>query len=541
MKELLKNYKVLLLVVFVAVSIILIGPNPNPTGVKINYIGKNATVNGLTAGDIIYKIDSAEATTEINEKYYYGDIKLETSRGVKYVTANGSLGISVEDAPFSNLEFGIDIKGGVRALIKLNITDNATMERMISTLQTRINIYGLRECNFMPMWYEKTGFIEITMAGGNVEELKELLEHQGNFEAKIPVILRLDSNKSSIELDKKYDVFVENGVIKIDNITAGSGENFTLAGIPFFVNNITDTVNLISTVYNGNDIAIVYFGKSMVEKSGDGYSWSFPVEITADGAKKFAWVTQNAAIAPAKPGETYRYLESKIYLYLDNDLLDELNIRSGLKGKVETSISIEGWAKTVDQTKKAMIKLQSILKSGALPTSVETVQIDNISPKLGVGFLSTSAVAGGAALLAVSFVVLIRYRRPSFMFRVILMSLCELIITLGVAALIKWTIDLSSIAGLIAAIGTGVDSEIIMLDEAMRGERKSWSLREKIANAFFIIFGSGGTMIAAMFPLMIFGFGLLRGFAIVTMIGVLVGVLITRPAFGVILEKMVGE
>ena len=158
-----------------------------------------------------------------------------------------------------------------------------------------------------------------------------------------------------------------------------------------------------------------------------------------------------------------------------------------------------------------------------------------------VGFLSTSAVAGGAALLAVSFVVLIRYRRPSFMVRVILMSLCELIITLGVAALIKWTIDLSSIAGLIAAIGTGVDSEIIMLDEAMRGERKSWSLREKIANAFFIIFGSGGTMIAAMFPLMIFGFGLLRGFAIVTMIGVLVGVLITRPAFGVILEKMVGE
>ncbi|MCX6818576.1 MAG: hypothetical protein NT129_01085 [Candidatus Aenigmarchaeota archaeon] len=541
MRDILKKPSILILLTAVVLSIILIGPNPNPVGVKIDYISKNSSVSGLVVGDIIYKIDNNQATTALLNKNYSGNVKFDTSKGVKYVNVNGTVGISVEDASFSNLVFGLDIRGGVRALVAVNITDNSTMDRMISTLQTRINLYGLRESNLMPIWYGKQGFIEITMAGGTEEELKDLLEHQGNFEAKIPIVLNLNDNKSSIVLDKKYEIIAENGVIKIGGITAVSGENFTLAGIPFFVNNITDTINLTSTVYSGNDIAIVYFGKSMVEKSGDGYSWSFPLEISADGAKKFAWVTQNAAIAPAKPGETYRYLESKIYLYLDNDLLDELNIRSGLKGKIETSISIEGGTKTVEQAKNVMVRLQSILKSGALPTSIEIVQLDTVSPKLGAGFLSVVAMAAIGAILAVSGVILLRYRKLKLVFPTILISLCEVLIILGVAALIKWNIDLAAIAGIIATVGTGIDSQIIMLDQALRGETKSWTLRERISRAFFVIFGSGGTVLAAMLPMMIIGFGLLRGFAIVTMIGVLAGILITRPAFGVIVEKLVAE
>jgi preprotein translocase subunit SecD len=104
--------------------------------------------------------------------------------------------------------------------------------------------------------------------------------------------------------------------------------------------------------------------------------------------------------------------------------------------------------------------------------------------------------------------------------------------------LIGWTIDLAAIAGIIATIGTGIDSQIIILDETLTGESRNLSLREKIKKAFFIVFGAGGTIIAAMFPLMILGFGLLRGFAITTIIGVLAGILIARPAYGAIVEKL---
>ena len=188
-----------------------------------------------------------------------------------------------------------------------------------------------------------------------------------------------------------------------------------------------------------------------------------------------------------------------------------------------------------------MARLQSILRSGSLPVSIEIAQMDAISPKLGSGFLKTAVFAGLAAIIAVVAIILIRYRSIKFAFPTIVISLSEVLIILGFAAATKWTIDLAAIAAIIAAVGTGIDSQIIILDQTLRGELRAWSIREKIQRAFFIIFGAGGTTIAAMIPLMTIGFGLLRGFAIVTIVGVLAGILITRPAFGVILEKLVGE
>ena len=109
------------------------------------------------------------------------------------------------------------------------------------------------------------------------------------------------------------------------------------------------------------------------------------------------------------------------------------------------------------------------------------------------------------------------------------------------SVVINWTIDLAAIAGIIAAVGTGIDSQIVIIDQTLRGEAKLESMKEKLKRAFFVIFGSAGTVIAAMLPLMILGFGLLRGFAITTIMGVLIGVFIARPAYGEIVKKIVKE
>ena len=60
-------------------------------------------------------------------------------------------------------------------------------------------------------------------------------------------------------------------------------------------------------------------------------------------------------------------------------------------------------------------------------------------------------------------------------------------------------------------------------------------------NALFIIFAAFATTIFAMIPLLFAGAGLLKGFAITTMIGVTAGVLITRPAFAVTVEYFLKE
>ena len=538
-----KNPRILIWLFFVAVSVVLISPNPNPEGFVVNYIKKNSTAEGLAVGDVLYKIDGKEITTAVLEGEYYGKINLETAVGTKIITANGSLGISVEPVSFSDLKFGLDLKGGVRALVEPNVTDNATMEQVISTLQTRINIYGLRESIFRPLSYENKKFIEISMAGGTREELRELLEQEGKFEAKIPVILDVVENRASLELDKEYAILVENNSIAVNDIKAGINDSFVLAGVQFYVEDIGEGLNLTSKVYSGDDIVTVFFDpqRSRIEKEGSGYKWFFSIKISNSGAEKFAWITKNIPLAKMDIGASERYLESKIYLYLDNDLIEELNIVAGLKGKLATEIMVTGWASSLDEAKQERAKIQAVLRSGALPASIEIVQMDTVSPTLGMDFLKSAIFAGGIAILVVSSIAFIRYRKIKLMLPMIIVSLSEVLIILGIAVLINWTIDLAAIAGIIAAVGTGIDSQIIILDQSLRREHRIVTLKEKIERAFFIIFGAGGTTIAAMLPLMAIGFGLLRGFAITTIIGVLAGILVTRPAFGVIVRNMIGE
>ena len=74
----------------------------------------------------------------------------------------------------------------------------------------------------------------------------------------------------------------------------------------------------------------------------------------------------------------------------------------------------------------------------------------------------------------------------------------------------------------------------------MKGKKKEVvSIVERTKSAFFIIFISAGTIIVVMFALMTVQAGILKGFAFTTIAGVLIGVIITRPAFAKIVEYIV--
>lgn len=534
--DVLKNYKLLLWLALIIISVILIGPNLNPSGVEIVGKGKNSTLP-LAKGDVIYKIGDEAATMDLLQKEYYGLIKLETSKGSKYFTANGSLGISVINVKSSRLNFGLDIAGGTRALIKPNESSNVTISQIIGVLQTRINLYGLREATFRPIYYEKQGFIEISIAGGTREELQDLLQRQGKFEAKIPIKI---GNTAALNLDKKYQLSLSNGKLTIDNTTYTNGETFQLADIPFTAEIANNTANLTATVFTSNDIILVYFDSqhARLEPVQGGYKWFFQVQITKAGAERFAKITNNLdRVFDPTVGESY--LSSKIYLYLDGELVDSLNIVSDLKGQAIQEPSITGFGQTMDIAISSQRRLQSILRSGSLPTNVEIAQLDVISPNLGEGFLQSVLIAIVVAVAAVSVVISIRYKKPKIVLPMLVIGLSEVLIILGMSVLIGWTIDLAAIAAIIAIIGTGIDAQIILIDQALRGEEKYMTMREKIQRAFFIIVGAGGTVIGAMLPLMVLGLGLLRGFAITTTMGVLIGIFVTRPAFGEIVKKIV--
>ncbi|HML04619.1 MAG TPA: preprotein translocase subunit SecD, partial [Methanobacterium sp.] len=77
-----------------------------------------------------------------------------------------------------------------------------------------------------------------------------------------------------------------------------------------------------------------------------------------------------------------------------------------------------------------------------------------------------------------------------------------------------------------------------------KSKRSRTGVQIKIKGAFFIIFASAATLIAAMLPLLYYGLargatgiGILSGFAFTTIIGVLIGIFLTRPVYAKFVER----
>jgi preprotein translocase subunit SecD len=529
--------------IFILIGAVLaIGPNFSPHGLLITSKTTDSPLTTFVTGDAIYTIDGHDATPELLAQNYSGLVHIGTSKGEKFVQVNGTLGITTKPVPSSNLKFGLDIEGGIRAMLSLNQSDNLTVEQTISTLQTRINLYGLREASLRAVSSEQQTFIEVSIAGGEPHEITDLLQRQGSFESKIPIVVKLSNNAGSFDFTAQHSVaVVDNDTIKIDSSSLDIGRSAMVDGINITLDDIEPSfVNLTALAFSGSDITTVYFDPQhagIEPAQGGGYEWRFAVRLSQEAAEHFAAITKNLEVVFAT-GAGQSYLSSKIYLYLDNDLVDELNIVADLKGKVIQEPSVTGFGQTLDEASKSQKRLQAILRSGALPTRIELASMEVLSPRLGQTFITNIMLALLGAMVAVAVVVTLRYRRLKIIVPMVITSMSEVLILFGASVAIGWTIDLASVAGILAIVGTGVDAQIILIDQTLRGGEEQITMKERVKRALFMIFGAGGTSIGAMLPLMILGFGLLRGFALTTIIGVIVGIFIARPAFGEIIKLL---
>lgn len=186
-------------------------------------------------------------------------------------------------------------------------------------------------------------------------------------------------------------------------------------------------------------------------------------------------------------------------------------------------------------------QLEINLRSGELPTDIEIASESFISPSLAQLFKPLALLTALIAWLAVCLVVYYWYRDIRVAIPMLVTASSEVFLLLGFAAAIGMALDLSHIAGFIAVIGTGLDDLIIMADEILQRKKKVETGRvfqNRFRKAFWIIGMAAATTIIAMSPLAVLSLGDLQGFAIVTIVGVLIGVSITRPAYGDVLRKL---
>ena len=498
LKTIFTNVRVIILFVCLLLAAVAIHPNPWNDGVSIRSIAFNSSASfaGIKSPAASQSLMSREKITEINGQAikntidYYKFLSAIQSNRTYTIKTNKALyrlqtrigekgtvediGLRVSNAPKSNIRLGLDLQGGTRVLLqpesKLSETD---MEVLLDNMLERLNVYGLsdvvvREATDL----SGNQYITVEVAGVNEEEVKELIARQGKFEATI-------ANETVFKGGNDITYVCRTADCSGIDPNAGCGA--------------------------ANDGTWVC-------------RFRFSITLNPDAAQKQADITRNIEVTGAGNDA---YLAEPLVLYLDNREVDRLNIGAELKGKPVTEVSISGSGlgrirdEAINDALKNMKKLQTVLITGSLPVQMNIVKADSISPALGEQFIRNSWTIALVSMLAVATVIFIKYRRWQVSIPVIITMLAEIVLLLGIAALIGWNIDIAAIAGIIVTIGTGVNDQIVITDETLVGGRKehkgSW--KTMLKRAFFIIFAAFFTNVVALVPLWFAGAGLLKGFA----------------------------
>lgn len=463
-----------------------------------NYSGKAGLKEGMIVQSINeYSLDNYSFDEIITNVEPKARVEIVTDQKTYDFLSGEEIGLTVGTVPKTNVKAGLDIQGGARALVKPERkVDAKEFADLKSLVEQRLNAYGIKDVVVRTASnpFSQEQYLVIEIAGATPKELQELVGQQGKFEAKI-------ANNT---------VFI-----------GGKGD--------------------ITYVCRGDATCEIIQECAAVQ----GYyscRFSFEIDLSSKAAKRQADLTAGLS---ENVSQGQHYLNETLDLYLDDRLVDSLYIDVDLKGKEATKITISGGGTgntkqdAIRSAQENMNKLQTILITGSLPIKLQIEKLDTISPTVGQGFSKNIFLAVIVSFIVVGALIYIRFRRAKVVIPVMITLVSELILLLGVAAIIKWNLDLPGIAGIIAAIGTGVDDQIVMIDESTSS--KGYNLKERIKRAFFIIFAAYAVVIVSLIPLWFAGAGMLRGFALTTAIGITVGVFITRPAFADILKKITKE
>ncbi|MCK4714228.1 MAG: hypothetical protein KAT35_01530, partial [Candidatus Aenigmarchaeota archaeon] len=445
----LKHWRIWLMILVVFASVLAIGFKTYPYGrnsVEIVYFSDDSPARGVLEQGMVISSVNGQAVQGLSgweelTRDLEGEVTLVANGKSHKFTVNESLGIDVAEIQRSNINLGLDLRGGTR--IVLTPTDNATKEtidQVISTLQTRANLYGLREMNFIPLrGASGEYYVLIEVAGINRDIVDDLLSTQGKFEAKISKPVQLVGDRGIMQLgSEEFEVsIVRNDTIRIEDMTLGPGENFTLGGIDFEYLNKTDDNKLLfmGKAYDGADIELVQTDpqSSGVVPIQGGYRFFFSVLVSTDGAQRFADITSGSpSYLDLASGE--RYLESVLFLYLDDSLVSDLRISADLGGRLVQNPQVTGSRTEQEDAIEEKLRLQTILRSGALPTSLEVASVDMISPTLGGEFFQSTVYAAIFAAVLVVVIIFIRYRSLRIAVPMVLVGLAEVVIILGLAA-----------------------------------------------------------------------------------------------------------
>jgi preprotein translocase subunit SecD len=207
-------------------------------------------------------------------------------------------------------------------------------------------------------------------------------------------------------------------------------------------------------------------------------------------------------------------------------------------------------------TQNEVMELSKLLRTGALPASLNYIEASTVGATLGADSIREGVTAAIVGVVLVMAFMLIYYKGSGI--HPDLALLFNLVILLGIMGLssamssasggggLTLTLTLPGIAGVILTIGMGVDSNVLIFErireEIRAGKAASAAVDQGFAHAWVTIVDTHVTTIVSAAILFLFGTGPVKGFATTLTVGLaanlFTAVFVSRVIFEAHLNKL---
>lgn len=449
-----KDYRVAIYLVVIIASIIVIFPHPGPSGLQTN-LQFGLDLSGGSWIQLEFQSAVVTFKTDVPVDQFVSNLSKRLNADVTLVDKDK---IEIRKLVPEDELRQIFSENGTQLISYNQGVSKDTADDIKRILENKINSLGTRDAKT----YVITGlngvsrYVRIEMAGVSMSQAQEIVGKQGKFEIRV--------------------------------VTTGNETEHVVFG-----DSIESVANPAQNPPNSNN-------------------WGVSFALSPDGAEQFrqAAINNGAVKDPAN---------HNLAMMLDGNLVYSAPLSGDLAGTLQSRASPNLIASTGtgDKGKEEAKMLEIHLRNGALPVEVKIAGSGSVSPELGGQFKLWCVIAGIFALIAVGISILVRYHEPAIVLPMVLINASEVIILLAISSFFL-QLDLATIAGLIAVLGTGIDQLVILTDEILHeGKVPSHNIYLKRLNrALGIIIASAATVFIAMLPLALMDLSTLRGFAVVT-------------------------
>lgn len=394
-----------------------------------------------------------------------------------------------EDNPESNFPFhyGLDLNGGTHLTYRADTSQidpldrEGAMNSLRQTVERRVNLFGVSE----PIVHVEEGSI----FGSEEDEDRLIVELPGVTD----VTEAIEAIGKTPVLEFKLSSGDIEALETLANLTASSTEEEILAAV--------------DKAYLPTGLTGAYLDRAQLVFDHVSGAPVVSLDFNREGGDLFKKVTEDN-------------IGRVIAIFLDGQIISAPVVQQKItNGQAQITGNF-----TIDEARS----LAEDLNFGALPVPIEILNTQTIGPSLGHVTLERGVSALMWAFILIFIFLIVWYRLPGLVAVISLAIYLAIMLTLF--KLIPVTLTSSGIAGFILSLGMAVDANILIFERLKEELRERSSLRESVIEGFKrawapIRDGNLSSIISAIVLFWLSGTSLVKGFALVFGIGVLVSMI----------------